>query len=259
MGFFFGELIILVILYLILYNRGKDGIQTLRISFGAGKRRSTDVSGEPHPVPPELTHVLGELGELGFTRLGEVQVMLPGGQTALSRIHVSADRTILAELTEGRIVLFTSVFADDAVVETGFPAGESFDGQAFRSHTVVSDLQKAHAHHRSLIDSFRKEHAGPRRIENLRDYLDYEVMYRKRHVARKMGRHTRLGFLQAAALVFGILASLAAVVYWMGSDKSTIEPMLFITLILIAVLTPAAVIVFFLPYIADRGSRRASR
>jgi hypothetical protein len=259
MGFFFGELILLVILFLILYNRGRDGIQTLRISFGAGKRRSADVSGEDHPVPPELAHSLGVLGELGFLRLGEVQVMLPGGQIALSRIHVSADRTIFAELTEGRIVLLTSVFADDAVVETGFPVGESFDGKKFRSHTVTSDLQAAHAHHRSLLESFRKDHGGPRRMETLRDYLDYEAMYRTEHVARKMRRHTGLGILQAAALLFGILASLAAIVYWMGSDKSTIEPMLFIALWLIAVLTPAAVIAFFLPYIGDRGSRRGSR
>ena len=52
MGFFFIELILLTILYLILYNRGKSGFETLQISFGAGKRRSEDVSAQELPVPP---------------------------------------------------------------------------------------------------------------------------------------------------------------------------------------------------------------
>ncbi|GEM_PF-4652830 len=259
MGFFFMEIIILVILYLILYNRGKAGFLTLRISFGAGKRRSEDISAQELPVPPELKHAISALSDLGYSRLGEVQVKIPGGQTARSRIYVSADKRIFTELTESRIALFASVFRDDAVVETGFPVGENFNTKNFRSHTVSTDIEKACHHQLQEIKAFRKPHGVPRKIETMEDYLAWEAMYREKHVGRKMRRHTWLGFLQTAALGVGIAALLTAFVYWLGSEKTTIEPMLFIALVLIAAVTPVAIVSFFLPYIGDWGSRRSSR
>ncbi|MBN2084550.1 MAG: hypothetical protein JW748_04945 [Anaerolineales bacterium] len=250
------EIIILVILYLILCNRGKAGFVTLRISFGAGGRRSQDISAQELPVPPELKHLVGALADLGFSRLGEVQVKIPGGQTALSRIYVSADKRIFAELTESRIVLFTSVFPDDTVVETGFPVGENFNTKVFRSHTVTTGIEQAHQHQLREIKAYRRPHGIPRKIETMEDYRAWEAMYRAKHVSRKMRRHTWLGFLQTAALGVGIAALLAAFVYWLGSEKTTIEPMLFIALVLIAAVTPVAIAAFFLPYIGDWGSRR---
>jgi hypothetical protein len=259
MGFFFMELIILVILYLILYNRGRAGFLTLLISFGAGKRRSEDISGEELPVPPELKHAVETLSKLGFSRLGEVRVKIPGGQSAGSRIFISKDKRVFAEVTESRIVLFTTVFTDDGVVETGFPVGENFNTRKFQSHTVTADIEQAYNHHLQQIKGFRKPHGVPRKISTMPDYLAWDAMYREKHVARKMRRHTWLGFLQTAALGFGIAALLAAVVYWLGSEKSTIEPMLFIALVLVAVLLPVAIAAFFLPFIGDWGSRRSSR
>jgi hypothetical protein len=259
MGFFFMELILLTILFLILYNRGKAGFVTLLISFGAGKRRSEDISAQELPVPPELKHAVDSLAKLGFSRLGEVQVKIPGGQSAGSRIFISKDKRVFAELTEGRIVLFTTVFPDDAVVETGFPVGENFRTKNFQSRTITTDLEQAYNHQLGQIKGFRKPHGIPRKIATMPDYLAWDVMYRQRHVARKMRRHTWLGFLQTAALGYGIAAALTAVVFLVGAEKNSIEPMLIIALILIAALTPAAVAAFFLPFIGDWGSRRGTR
>jgi hypothetical protein len=259
MGFFFIELILLTILYLILYNRGKSGFETLQISFGAGKRRSEDVSARELPVPPESKYAIDALSKMGFSRLGEVQVKIPGGRTAGSRIFVSKNKKVFAELTESRIVLFNSVFPDDAVMETGFPVGENFNSKNFRSHTVTADIGQAYKHQLAQVEAFQKAHGTPRKIQTMKAYLDWETMYRKKHVGRKMRRHTLLGYLQAAGLVFGVLAFLAAVIYWLGSDMSTIEPMLFIALVLAGVLLPVAVVSFFLPFIGDWGSRRNSR
>jgi hypothetical protein len=259
MGFFFIELILLTILYLILYNRGKAGFVTLLISFGAGKRRSEDISGQELPVPPELKHAVDALDKLGFSRLGEVQVKIPGGRSAESRIFISKDKRVFAELTESRIVLFTTVFPDDGVVETGVPVGENFTTRNFRSHTITTDIEQAYNHQLQQIKGFRKPHGVPRKITTMPDYLAWDGMYRKKHVSRKMRRHTWLGFLQTAALGYGIIATLTAVIYWLGSEKSTIEPMLFIALVLIAALTPVAIAAFFLPFIGDWGSRRGTR
>ncbi|MGB7537684.1 MAG: hypothetical protein WBM17_04025 [Anaerolineales bacterium] len=259
MGFFFIELILLTILYLILYNRGKAGFVTLLISFGAGKRRSENVSNEDLPVAPELKHAVDSLSKLGFSRLGEVRVKIPGGQSAGSRLFISKDKRVFAELTESRILLFTTVFPDDGVVETGFPVGENFNTRNFQSHTVTTDIEQAYNHQLQQIKAFRKPHGVPRKITTMPEYLAWDAMYRKKHVARKMRRHTWFGFLQTAALGFGIAALLTAIVYWLGSEKSTIEPMLFIALVLVAVLLPVAIVAFFLPFIGDWGSRRSSR
>ncbi len=144
MGFFFIELILLTILYLVLYFRGRSGFETLMISIGAGKRRSEDISDPALPVAPELKYSIDALTKLGFSRLGEVQVKIPGGRTAGSRIFISKNKKVFAELTEGRIVLFASVFPDDAVVETGFPVGENIHSADFRSHTVTTDMEQAY-------------------------------------------------------------------------------------------------------------------
>jgi hypothetical protein len=259
MGYFFIGLILLTVLYLILWNRGKDGFVTLRVSFGAKKRRSKDVSDQEYPIPPELSHAIGVLTKLKFKPLGGVQVPIPGGRIAGSRIFLSAKKTVFAELTDSNIVLFISVFPDDAVVETGFPVGERITTRDFRSHTITSGLEQAHQHHLGQIEAFGKTHGAPRKIKTMEEYLEWEAMYRRRHVGRKMRRHTVLGFLQVLMLAYGISALLTAIIYWLGSDMSTIEPMLFIMTILVLVLIPAAIIAFFLPYIGDRGSRRETK
>ena len=261
MGFFFMGIIIFTVLFLILWNRGKAGMATLSISFGAKKRRTVDISDQLSPLQPEWKPAVDTLSTLGFSRLGEVQVKIPGGQTAKSRMFISADKKVFAELTEteSNIVVFTSVFPDDAVVETGFPVGENIETAGFRSHTITTDLEKACLHQVQQVEAFGKVHGVPRKINNMQEYLVWDAMYRKRYVSRKMRRHTWLGFLEVLALGYGFTALLVALFYWLGSDKSTIEPLIIILFLLLIALAPAAITAFMIPYIGDRGSRREAK
>lgn len=259
MIYFFIELLFLVVLFLVLWNRGKAGWITLMISFGAGKRRSEDVSERKSLIPPELSPMVETLSRIGFTRLGEVQVKIPGRQTMGSRILISTDKTVFAELTETQIVVFTTVFADDAVVETGFPVGERIQTRNFRSHTITTDLEAAYRHQLQQVEVFSKTHGVPRRIETMQDYLAWDAMYRKHYVSRKMRRHTWLALLQVWTLVCGILALLLAIFYWLGTDMSTIEPLIVIPIYLIIVLIPVTIVSFVLPYIGYYGDRRGSK
>jgi len=257
MGFFFVGMLILVVYFLVLWNRGRAGWETLQISLGAKKRRSADVSAEGAPLPPELKLYVEELTRLGFERLGEVQVAVPGGMAVKSRIYASSDRTVFAELAEtGGLAVFYTVHPDDAVVETGFPLGENIHTRYFRSHTILGGLEQAYRHQTSQAEEFARIHGQPRRVAAIGEYLEFESMYRRTHVARKMRRHTRLAVLEIAALIVGILALLAAVVYWLGSDMTTIEPLILVTFLLAAALTPVALGSFFIPFLGDWGDRR---
>jgi hypothetical protein len=259
MGIYFFELLVIVILLIVLWNRGRGGIDTLLIRFGAAKRRSMDVSGQEIPVPPELKYTIEALAKLGFKRLGEVQVELPGKRTSFSRLFVSKDQKVFVDLAESRILLFTSVFKDDAVVETGFPVGENISGKNFQSHTVTTGMEPALRHQRAQLEAFGKTHGPVRKIKTIPDYQVWEAMYRRRYITRKMLRHTILGFFQLSLLGYGISALLAAVVYWLGSDKATVDPLIFITTVLVGALTPAAILAFLSPFFGDWGSRRNAR
>jgi hypothetical protein len=259
MGYFFIGLLLLAVMYAVIWTRGRDGWLTLRIALGAGRRRAEDVSAREAPVPPELKHHISVLEGLGFERLGEVEVKIPGARAAGSRLFLSADRRTFAELTDAQIVLFVSVFPDDAVVETGFPVGENINARNFRSHTVTAGLEQAHRHHAAQIGAFAGEHGAPRPVGTMQDYLEWDAMYRRRHVGRKMRRHTLFALAQLLTLLYGVLALAAGVIYWLGTDKSTVEPMILITTLLMLAVLPDAVIAFFLPFMLDRGSRRASK
>jgi hypothetical protein len=258
MGVFFIELLLIVILSAVLWNRGREGIDTLLIALGAKNRRSEDVSDPPVPVPPELKFTVESLGKLGFQRLGEVQVALPRNRTSFSRLFVSKDRKIFADLNESRIVLFTSVFKDDAVAETGWPVGENFSRPDFLSRTVTTGLEDACRYQKERIAELAKTHGPARKIKSVADYQAWEALYRRRFVARKMRRHAILAFLELFLLGFNISALLAALVYWLGSDMSTIDPLIFITTVLVGVLAPAAILAFLIPFLGDWGSRRSA-
>jgi hypothetical protein len=261
MGIFFFEILIWLVLALILWNRGRAGMETLAISFGAGKRRATDVSDPEAPLPPELKSHVSILSELGFSRLGEVKVALPGGQAVKSRIFLSEDGTVFAELAETQrgLVVFTTVFPDEAVMETGFPVGENIATRNFRSHTITKDLGRAYRHQLEQAEAFGKTHGAPRKVASMRDYLDWDAMYRRRYVKRKMRRHTWIGFGQVLAMVYGFLAMAAAAVYWLGTDMSTVDPMVIILFLLIVALSPAALLAFVLPFIGDWGNHRETK
>lgn len=256
MGIFFIELLIIVVLSVVLWNRGREGVETLRIALGARSRRSEDVSDPPVPVPPELKFTVESLLKLGFRRLGEVQVALPGNRTSFSRLLVSKDQKIFADLSESRIILYASVFKDDAVAETGWPVGENFSTGDFESRTVTTDLEQAYRRQKERTAELAKAHGPARRIKTVADYQAWEALYRRRYVGRKMRRHSLLALLELLLLGYGISVLLGALVYWLGTDMSTIDPLIFITTVLVGALTPAAILAFLIPFVGDWGSRR---
>src|SRR4030042_621562 len=177
MVIFFIEILILIGWLWCLWIPGKAGIISLLISSGAGKRRPMDISDSPQPLPVEYQTTVDALSNLGFSRLGETLVKIAGVQTVKSRIYISADNLVFAELTEVKMIIwiFTTVYSDDAAVETGFPCGENIETAGFRSHTITTDLEKAYRHQVQQLEAFGRIHGAPRKIGTMQDYLAWDA------------------------------------------------------------------------------------
>lgn len=261
MVIFFIEILILIGWLWCLWIPGRAGIISLLISSGAGKRRPVDISDRPEPLPAFYQPTVDALSKLGFSRLGEALVKIPGVQTVKSRIYVSADNRIIAELTEIKMIIwiFTAMYSDDAAVETGFPCGENIETADFRSHTITADLEKAYRNQVQQMNDFGRIHGAPRKIETMQDYLAWEAVYRTRHLSRKFRRITRLSLLQILVLVYGAAVLLAATGWWWVSDKTAVTPLIYGMFALLTALAPAAFLSPFLLYLSSWGSRRESK
>lgn len=220
-----------------------------------------DISDPPQPLPAEYQPAVDALSKLGFSRLGETRVKITGVQTVKSRIFISADKLVFAELTEIKIQnwIFTTVYSDDAVLETGFPCGEKIETAFFRSHTITTDLEKAYRHQVQQLDSFGRIHGAPRKIETMQDYLSWDAMYRKRYFSRKMRRFMWFAFFDILAVVYGVAALTAATGFLWVSDKSTAIPSINGMFVLLFAVIPAALAAAILPLIDYWSSRRETK
>jgi hypothetical protein len=261
MGIIPVQLLFIIFFLLVLFGRGRIGISTLIISLGAKNRRAVDISDPPAPLPAEYQPAVHALSKLGFRRLGETSVTVSGVQAVKSRVFVSADNVVLAELTEIKMPIWTltTAYPDDAAVETGFPCGENIETADFRSHTITADLGKAYRHQVQQLEAFGKTHGAPRRIETMQDYLSWDALYRERYVLRKMRRFLWISLADLFFLAYAIAVSAAAAVFWWASDKSTAAPLMKGLFVFLDALIPAVAAAAAVALIDYWGGRRESK
>jgi hypothetical protein len=195
---------------------------------GATSRRHFDASAAGLVPPRDLEPVISGLMRLGFRRLGEAQVDLPGVRaveitaTAQPRITgedvtrhtvfvmVDSDGTVIAETGQVPglkiLVSLNSVFADSSVVETMYPRGESIHDADFHSGHNTESLDKAYDDQRVEMNRWRMRHGAPRVISTMADYLRADAEYRERFAQRKLRRpFIRRQVLPSAVIVAVIL------------------------------------------------------
>jgi hypothetical protein len=198
---------------------------------GSSSRRPFDASGAGLAPPRELEPVIAGLMQLGFQRLGEAQLDLPGVRsveltaTAQPRIAgesvtrhtifvmVDADGTVIAETGQVPhvpiLVSFNSVFADSSVVETMYPRGESIHDADFHSGNNTRSLDRAYDEQRVEMNRWRLRHGTPRTISTMADYLRADADYRERFARRKLRRPFIRRQLIPSALVAAAIVVLA--------------------------------------------------
>ena len=235
---------LLITAFVILLLQGLNGIQKLLVILGASKRRPVDISHLQIRPSDKLQTTIAALLKLGFSRLGELRLKI-SGQALDGWIFVSIDKSILTEVTEvsPKMVLFTTVYIDDAVVETGFPVGEKIETSNYRSHTIISSIEEAYSHHLKQIADFGQRHGIPRKIETINDYLYWDTVFRKKYVWRKMSRQAWLSVAGILALGYGFVVAMVVVSrLWLQGNNLTAVGLYDNSLFLLKAIAPVALI-----------------
>lgn len=196
------EFILLVfagLFFLLTLQTLPGAIQSYQIYRHSVNNRSVDVSRENQPLPSEALSLVDTLSRLGFQRLGEMHTPLPNkSEQAISWVFTNADNTIQVELVsfnQAPMVQFTTVFADDAVIEIIYPRGTTLVSPNYRSLIVRTTLEEAYQRHLAECETFNVEHGGRRRMATLRDVLAWEPTYRELYVKKRLRGSTILGFI----------------------------------------------------------------
>jgi hypothetical protein len=200
----------------------------VRVYRGADGRRPVDATVKAFPPPAGIRPITDALTMVGFVRLGEYEIELPGsfllrpryrssaGPAPGRAVHVcwvflDAEGTTVAEVapvgpgeSEGLVAL-TTTMRDGAVVETMFPRGERIEQPDFHSGHVRTSVAAAYDEHRVHVGRFMR-HGRPRSVASMRDMLRDDAVYRERFAKRKLrGPLVRNQILPAAAIACAAL------------------------------------------------------
>jgi hypothetical protein len=175
----------LFISLLLLRRFGPPAWRAWQIYAGVRSRRMAD-AGPLEISPPEaVAHRLDELEALGFSRIGERFLHLPGtpmryewlvgeesGETYVIVVPVAGLGTLVAGY---------SSFDDGTWVQTMFPRGETITRRDFFTSFVSTNLTEMLAAHRRQVAILRAAHGTPRSIRTMADTLRMDAEYRTRH------------------------------------------------------------------------------
>ena len=252
--------ILLIAGYAILFTVGIQGIATLYLALGSKKRRAVDISNLGIYPPAKLHPTVDSLSKLGFRRLGEVSVKFLGIPKT-GWIFISPNALVQAVVTEiaPQMVTFSTIYDDNAVVETGFPFGENIDTPYYRSHTVTSDLEKAYARHTDNVSEFNKNHGVPRKLEFVEDYLSWDTLFREQYGLRKFSHFIWIGILEILALGYGFITTLVVAVSAIYRGNLTSVKLYDHLLILLKVLSPAVILGLILSLVFLWRNRRETK
>jgi hypothetical protein len=209
----------LVVALLLLARFGPPAWRSWRILSGVKTRRLQDAGPLEIPPPEMIRPFLSELAGLGFSRIGERWLQLPGrpisyewvvGEPSGETYVVVVPSIVLG----GALVACYSSFDDSTWVQTNYPRGAVVERPTFVAGFVPTSVTDAVAAHRLRVNSLRPAHGQPRRILTMADTLRMDVDYRTHHggsTLRTLTARNMTPALGAAALavIFAVLLLLA--------------------------------------------------
>jgi len=217
-------LVIAYCLYIAL-RRAWAGWRTLRLYRSAPAEPPRDVSTSPLQPPP----LVATLTAMGFRRLGEASTYFHAiGKEVLCWILVDSTETVQAEVVAAPAAsALLTAFADESIVETGFPEGGHLETPAFRSRTITGSAGQAYEYQLWQAAAWSAAHGAVQKATTLADYLHWDEVYRARYLRIKY-RWSMIwnGVLPQVLLLFH-LASIAytlLVLPWKGLTLATAAP-----------------------------------
>jgi hypothetical protein len=100
---------------------------------------------------------------------------------------------------------FSTYFQEKVLVVTDFPNGEHIETPNYQSHTIVTGLDDAYAHHLQQVAGYSRTFGPPHPIRSMADYLKWEKVGRQQYATRKLMRWVRTDLVRLSAFVYGVL------------------------------------------------------
>jgi len=175
----------LVVALFLLSQSGPSAWRIWRIYSGVRTRRLADAGPLAIPPPDQVAERLEELGHLGFSRIGERFLQLPGtpiryewvvGEESGEAYVVVVPTTVI-----GSLVAFYTSFEDSTWVQTNYPRGAVVDKPTFHATFVPTSLTEALSTHRAQVARLVAAHGAPRRILTMADTLRMDADFRIHH------------------------------------------------------------------------------
>ena len=127
------DLVVLVALLAICLRLVPSAFRMVQLYVGVRDRRLSDGSASAPLAPPAVVAMVERLGQLGFKRIGERTLVLPGDERRFEWDLVDRATTTYVALVPTTPVLGSvllacySAFADGAFVQTNWPRGATIN------------------------------------------------------------------------------------------------------------------------------------
>ena len=212
------DLLVLVLLIAVLIVILPRTWAIVRIYAGIGRRRLQDGSAIAPPPPAPVAAIAARLGAIGFQRIGERTLVLPGGQRRFEWDLIDEPSTTYVAIVPlggiGRMVCY-SAFGDGAFVETAYPMGTPVRRPDLVANVVASSPEDAVTAHRRLLAESTSAHGPALTNQTMKDLLARDATYRQRHGGATMRRRV---YSLVAFSAIGLLAAASVLVRFAALD-----------------------------------------
>jgi hypothetical protein len=175
----------LVVSLFLLRQLGPPAWRAWQIYIGVRNRRLADAGPLQIPPPEPVASRIAELAELGFARIGERLLKLPGTPVRYEWVVGEPSGQTYAALVPtsigGCLVSLYSSFDDSTWVQTNFPRGAVVQRPTFFATFVATSLRDALDLHRAEVRRLAAEHGRPRQIRTMADTLRMDADFRTHH------------------------------------------------------------------------------
>jgi hypothetical protein len=200
------DLVVLVFLLLLLWQLLPRAWRVTQIYAGIRSRRLEDGSAIAPPPPAGVARLGDGLAQIGFRRIGERTLVLPGVGRRFEWNLVDESTTTYAALVPvatsplGARLSCYSAFADGAFVATSFPDGSVVQRDDLWTGPAGRTPAECVEEHRRRVSEFASRHGAPLRNQTMTDLLDRDATYRQRHGGATLRRRVWLfdGFVALA-------------------------------------------------------------
>ena len=197
---------------LLLLRLGPAAVNSWRIYAGTGERRQQDAAGRAPAMPPGVADRLALLTEVGYHRIGETSLMLPGGERFawIVAADEGASYAILAGGLSGTpLTGIYTAWPDGAWLVTMHPIGTPADRPGLQVRVVATTLGDAVTTHRAGVARLRSVHGAPRQVRTMTEMLAHDADYRARFGGSRLRPLTARIVMPAVLAAGAVLLSLA--------------------------------------------------